>query len=60
MHDKSLPFRLTTVAVFVAVNNGVELTFISDASQDELREPGARSRTSVSVGCLRNTKVRFV
>ena len=59
MHEKSPPVRLTTVAVFVAVNNSVELTFTSDAGQDELREPGACSRASVPAGCLRNTKVRF-
>ena len=35
MHKKSLSVRLMTVAVFITVDNGVELPFTSDAGQDE-------------------------
>ena len=51
MHEKSPPVRLTTVAVFVAVNNSVELTFTSDAGQEN-SEVGCLHKTSVPVGCF--------
>ena len=43
MYKKSPPVRLTTVAVFVAVNNGVELTLTSTLV-----------RRTPRVGCLQN------